>query len=214
MLVIFDVDGTLIDSQNLIVEALRRCFEAHDMPPPSREKSLSIVGLSLPEAFVQLAGMDAPIESLAAHYKSQFFSLRGCDEWMETQFGGADALLRTLYQRGVTLGLATGKSRRGVRHLLETTGWEPLMSTTQTADEHPSKPHPSMIEAALRETGTAPHEAVMVGDTVYDIQMAKAAGVRAVGVSWGYHKPEDLLASGAELVLDHFDEFLQKVSLS
>lgn len=211
MLVIFDVDGTLVDSQDLIVEALRRCFEAHDMPVPTRQRSLSIVGLSLPEAFTQLVGPDAPIDSLVNHYKSLFMTLRSGGEWEEPLFAGADSTLRTLHALGFKLGLATGKSRRGVNHLVERTGWGPLIATSQTADDHPSKPHPAMIEAALRETGRNTGEAVMIGDTVFDIEMAKAAGIPAIGVSWGYHSADDLMAAGAEYVAESFDDLLEGI---
>jgi phosphoglycolate phosphatase len=102
------------------------------------------------------------------------------------------------------LGIATGKSVRGVRMVLGHHGLYEHFATVQTADTAPSKPHPGMILAAVRETGVAPRDAVMIGDTVFDIEMARAAGVAAIGVSWGYHPPAELRAAGADVVIEDF----------
>src|SRR5690606_11825217 len=113
-------------------------------------------------------------------------------------------LIETLAGRGdIVLGVATGKSRRGVAALFEREGLSDLFMTIQTADDHPSKPHPSMILKAMAETGCAPAETVMVRDTTFDIEMALSAGVGAVGVDWGYHPGEALIAAGAHAVADH-----------
>ena len=206
-LVIFDVDGTLVDSQNLIVEAQRRTFVAHGLTPPDRRTSLSVVGLSLDEAFAVLAGPDGPVASLSAYYKGLFHDLRSDPSLTEPLFPGAPEIVAALAARTDTmLGIATGKSRRGVRHLFERTGWAQAFATVQTADDHPSKPAPDMIHAALAETGVAPQDACMIGDTSFDMAMAKAAGVRAIGVSWGYHEPAALLAAGAETIISEFAE--------
>ena len=204
-LVLFDVDGTLVDSQNLIVEAQRIAFAAHDMEAPSRARALSVVGLSLMEAFTALAGEKAPLESLAREYRNAFFTLRQDETKAEPFFPGALDIVRRLSVRtDVALGLATGKSRRGVAHLVERAGWETTFATVQTADDHPSKPAPDMILAALAETGVPPHLAWMVGDTTYDMRMARAAGVGAIGVAWGYHASEALAREGAERVIADF----------
>jgi phosphoglycolate phosphatase len=206
-LLIFDVDGTLVDSQDVIVEAQRRTFLAHDLPVPDRAAALSVVGLSLREAFVVLAGADAPVDSLAEHYKQAFNDQRADTQKQAPFFPGAlDAIARFGADDGFLLGVATGKSRRGVAHLFARTGWASLFATVQTADDHPSKPAPDMILAALAETGIEPGRAVMIGDTSYDMAMARAAGVRAIGVSWGYHVPADLLAAGAEIVISDFSQ--------
>ncbi|MDD7971618.1 HAD-IA family hydrolase [Roseinatronobacter alkalisoli] len=187
-LVIFDVDGTLVDSQTHILAAMAQAFAALGQQAPAREQVLSIVGLSLPVAVARLApGMDASEQArMVAAYKDAFSSLRAKD--LSPLYPGAaetlDALSR---QDGLVLGIATGKSRRGLDHLVAAHGWAGQFATLQVSDDHPSKPHPAMIHACLRETGIAPEHAVMVGDTTYDMEMARAAGIRGLGVSWGYH---------------------------
>ncbi len=209
-LVIFDVDGTLVDSGDLILEAQRRAFLAHQIPPPGRKAALSIVGLSLREAFAVLAGPDGPIESLSAAYRDAWTRMRAEAGFEEPLFAGArEAVEAFAAAEAVALGIATGKARRGVAHLFERTGWNDCFATVQTADDHPSKPAPDMILAAMAETGAAPGETYMVGDATFDIKMARAAGVHPIGVAWGYHDPSELLAAGAERIVADFDELLR-----
>jgi len=199
-LVIFDVDGTLLDSQAHILGAMARAFDGIGKPCPPRDEVLGIVGLSLPQAMARLAP-DLDGEALVAGYKAAFGALRA--ERDSPLYPGAREALERLAARGIPLGIATGKSRRGLDHVLAAHGLAPMFATTQVADDHPSKPHPSMILAALAETGADPAQAVMIGDTSFDIEMGRAAGVRTIGVSWGYH-PRAALA-GAEVVIDRFD---------
>lgn len=208
-LVIFDVDGTLIDSEAHIVAAMDAAFAAHDLPPPARAETLAIVGLSLPVAMARLAP-DHPDRQpgLVAAYKDAFASLRhGPDgAGLSPLYPGALAALRVLAAQDHTLlAIATGKSRRGMDHIFELHDLRDLFQSVQTADDHPSKPHPSMVAACLRDTGTVPARAVILGDTTYDIDMGRAAGIHALGVSWGYHASEALIGSGAHGVLDSFD---------
>lgn len=206
-LVIFDVDGTLVDSQNIIVAAQRMAFAAHDMEPPSRERSLSIVGLSLMEAFTVLAGPQAPVEGLTQAYKDAFNVLRQDPAHAEPLFPGALDCLEWLNAReDVILGIATGKSRRGVAHLLDRHGWHTIFSTIQTADDAPSKPHPAMIEQAMAEVGIGPENTVMIGDSSYDMAMGRAAGVLPVGVSWGFQPVAVLNEAGACHIVDTYAE--------
>lgn len=206
-LLIFDLDGTLVDSQDMIVEAQRRTFLAHGLTPPDRRASLSVVGLSLREAFSVLVGADGPVDGMAATYKSLFHDLRADPARAEPLFPGAqETIARYGADAAYLLGVATGKSRRGVRHLFSRAGWENLFATVQTADDHPSKPAPDMIHAALAETGVAPQDACMIGDTTFDMAMAKSAGVRAIGVTWGYHEPAALGAAGADAIISDFAE--------
>ncbi len=201
-LVIFDVDGTLIDSQGIIVAAQVEAFTGLGLVPPTRERALSIVGLSLPEAFTALVGATGPVTPLIEAYKAAFQTLRAEGRYAEPLFPGALATLARLAARpDVRLGIATGKSRRGVDHLLARHGWETRFSTIQTADDAPSKPHPAMIAQALAETGVAATDAVMVGDSTYDMAMARAAQVGALGVAWGYHAPDRLVRAGAETIV-------------
>ena len=118
----------------------------------------------------------------------------------EPLFEGMRDLLHRLHGDGWLLGVATGKSDRGLTSCLAGHAISELFVTLQTADRHPSKPHPAMLEAALFEAGVTAGAAVMIGDTSFDMEMASAAGVHAIGVDWGYHAPEELLASGAAAV--------------
>lgn len=204
-LVLFDVDGTLVDSQNLIVAAQVRAFAAVGLPAPSRAESLSIVGLSLREAFSALAGPDGPVAALAEAYKDAFNALRADPANREPFFPGALETVAALSRRDdVLLGVATGKSRRGVAHLIERAGWHGLLATIQTADDNPSKPAPDMVLRALAETGVGADNAVLVGDTTFDMIMARDAGVAALGVGWGYHPPDALRGAGARVVAATF----------
>jgi phosphoglycolate phosphatase len=206
-LVVFDVDGTLVDSQHLIVEAQREAFAAHGLRPPSRARSLSVVGLSLPEAFTALVGAHGPVEGLAAVYRDAFGRLRADPAWHEPLFPGAAELIADLAgQDGVALGIATGKSRRGVAHLVARHRWDRIFATVQTADDAPSKPDPAMLRQAIAEVGAAPGDTVMIGDSTFDMLMARAAGVRPVGVSWGYHPVSAIEEAGAEAVARSFAE--------
>jgi phosphoglycolate phosphatase len=206
-LILFDVDGTLVDSQNIIAASVHGAFLALGMTPPSREKSLSIVGLSLVEAFKVLAGPDAPAEELAQAYKDAYTVLRLDPANDAPLFPGAGECIDRLKSRdGVLLGLATGKSRRGVAMLIERHGWEGVFSTIQTADDAPSKPHPAMILQAMEEFGMGQSDTVMIGDSSYDMAMARSAGVLPIGVSWGFQPVALLKETGARHIVNSYDE--------
>ena len=194
-LVIFDVDGTLVDSQAEIVAAMTFAFASEDMAMPDRATVLSIVGLSLSEAFAMLCPA-APQDQrarLVEAYKGAFMNLRADNMEMGPLFPGArDALAILQAQDNTLLAIATGKSRRGLDKVLERHGLMGVFHSEQVADHHPSKPNPSMILTALNETGVAPARAVMLGDTTYDMDMARAAGIQKIGVTWGYHAAEAL----------------------
>jgi len=212
-LILLDIDGTLVDSQVFIIEAQRRAFAANGLPAPERERALSVVGLSLLEAFTALAGKDAPVENLTQAYRTAWHQMRDDPSFEDPFFDGALDFVRMLIAHGdVQLGIATGKARRGVVHLMNRTGWHDHFVTIQTADDHPSKPAPDMILKAMKETGTEPHRTIMIGDTTYDMQMAKAAGVHAFGVAWGYHHREALTRAGAELVVDDFAHLARAIA--
>ncbi|MEJ0092119.1 MAG: HAD-IA family hydrolase [Methylocella sp.] len=213
-LVIFDLDGTLVDSQEFILEAQKRAFSAHQIAPPSREAALSIVGLSLHEAFTILAGAHGPIESLAKAYRDAWGAMRADPAFEEPLYPGArEAIAALAANDDVMLGIATGKARRGVVHLLERTGWRDWFATVQTADDHPSKPAPNMILSALTETGAAPNSTYMIGDTSYDMEMGRAAGVHPIGVAWGYHSGTELREAGAERIVADFAELLHLIEM-
>lgn len=209
-LVIFDVDGTLIDSQAHIVGAMNAAFEGLGLTPPARERTLSIVGLSLPVAIDRLMpGADAATQAaLVEGYKQGFMQMRteGGEALSPFYPGAREALDRLFARDDLLLGIATGKSRRGMDHLMETHGLRPLFQTVQVADDHPSKPNPSMIAACLSETGVDTTHAVILGDTVFDMEMGRNAGISAIGVDWGYHPAENLVTAGAMTVLTQFDQ--------
>lgn len=208
-LIVFDVDGTLIDSQHLIVAAMETAFAGLDLPPPPRAEILGIVGLSLPNAVAALAPDLSPgdLDRLEAGYRGEFMAQRargGAEAHAPLYPGAREALERLAADPAVRLGVATGKARRGLDHVLDGLGLEDFFATTQTADDHPSKPHPSMLETALLETGLRAERAVMIGDTEFDILMGKAAGFATIGVAWGYHPRARLEAAGADLVIEEF----------
>jgi phosphoglycolate phosphatase len=202
-LVVFDVDGTLVDSQHLIVEAQRRAFTEHGLVPPPRKEALSVVGLSLPDAFRRLVGEAGPIEALSHSYRRAFQALRIDPDYEEPLFPGMAELIARLRGRtDISLGIATGKSRRGVDHLVDKHGWDGWFATIQTADDAPSKPDPTMLRQAMAEAGAEPAMTVMIGDTTFDMLMARDAGAAAVGVAWGYHAPGALFGAGAVTVVE------------
>lgn len=202
-LVVFDVDGTLVDSQRAITGAMRAAFAACDLPAPADADTLSIVGLSLDIAIARLRpDLPAPtVARLVAAYKDSFSANRQLDT-MPLYPGALNTLTRLHRQESTLLGIATGKSRRGLDHLMTLHDMQRYFVTTQVADNHPSKPHPSMLHATLRETGA--EGGIMIGDTTYDMDMARAAGFTAIGVTWGYHRAEQLHAAGAHAVIDAF----------
>ncbi len=211
-LVLFDVDGTLIDSQHMITAAMGRAFAARGRPAPSRADTLGVVGLSLDVAMARLLGrpeIDDDARDLSAAYKDAFFDLRTSSDHQEPLYPGAREALDALSARDdVLLGLATGKSMRGVRAILDLHDLHGRFVTIQTADGNPSKPHPGMIHVALAETGGRPDKAVIVGDPTYDVDMAPSAGIAATGVSWGYHAEAALTRAGAAAVLPHWDRLM------
>lgn len=208
-LVVFDCDGTLIDSQHMIVAAMTHAFEAHGLATLPREEVLSIVGLSLDEAMHALLPDVEPARrrSVVEGYKDAFHELRARPDLAEPLFPGArEAIERLAARDDLILGIATGKSQRGLRLALEQHDILGFFTTLQTADDAPSKPHPMMLERAMGEVGCAPAETVLIGDTSYDMAMAHAAGTHALGVDWGYHAREALERAGATRVLAAFAE--------
>ncbi|MCC0080696.1 MAG: HAD-IA family hydrolase [Rhodobacter sp.] len=206
-LVIFDVDGTLVDSQRDILASMAAAFSGQGLAVPSDEAIREIVGLSLPVAMDRLApaGVDAAaLDALVAGYKSAYAALRVRNGAAGSPlFPGARAALdRLAADPTVRLAIATGKSRRGLDGLIAAHGLADLFVSTQVADDHPSKPHPAMVLACLAETGIAAADAVMVGDTEFDIDMGRAAGIRTIGVRWGYHPANRL--SRADGLIDRF----------
>jgi phosphoglycolate phosphatase len=202
-LVIFDCDGTLVDSQHAICAAMGHAFSTLGLPTPGRSEMLGVVGLSLPQVFATLAGHHpAAVQAeLAELYRSDFPGKRAATMGDPLYAGIAEVVEELAARDDIVLGIATGKSRRGVARILEREGWHGRFLTIQTADDHPSKPHPSMILRAMQETDANPASTLMVGDTTYYIEMARSAGVGAIGAGWGYHEPQRLVQAGAHDVV-------------
>lgn len=202
-LAVFDCDGTLVDSCANILRAMGESFERVGLPPPDDHKVRRIVGLSLRQAMeALLPDADPRLHmQLAEDYKHAFQRLRA-DSRLEPEpmFEGVRDLLDDLAGNGWLLAVATGKSDRGLKLCLEHHGIFPMFASLQTADRHPSKPDPSMLLAALADVNVEPEDAVIIGDTSFDVGMGVAAGVRAIGVDWGYHEAPELLAAGAHSV--------------
>jgi phosphoglycolate phosphatase len=207
-LAVFDCDGTLVDGQAAVCEAMEAAFAEAGLPAPPRAQVRRIVGLSLPQAVRALAPDADPARQGAAvaAYKTAFRAAREEGRLEEPLFEGLRELLGELRAGGWQLAVATGKSDRGLAACLTGHGIAGLFTSLQTADRHPSKPDPAMLAAALFEAGAEAHEAVMIGDTTFDMAMARAARVRAIGVAWGYHAPEELLEAGADAVASTIDE--------
>lgn len=204
-LVVFDVDGTLIDSQHHICAAMDKAFDCVGLLPLPRAEVLRIVGLSLPVAVAELTpGVDPGIrDRIVAAYRAAFMAERVVQA-APLYPGARDCLDRLAGRDDLLLAVATGKSRRGLNAMIEAHGLQGLFVSLQTADTHPSKPAPGMLLQALAEGGVAADRAVMVGDTSFDMQMAVAARMPGFGVAWGYHPPAALMDAGAALVAPDF----------
>ena len=208
-LVVFDVDGTLVDSQADIVSCINAAFAGMDQPEPARSDVLGLVGLSLDVLMPKLAPNLTPADhaQLIQVYKDAYMTQRriaGTVASSPLYEGALDCLHRLNAMPDVLLGVATGKSKRGFDKLIEGHGLEVLFVTQQVADFHPSKPHPAMLHTAMAEAGVDAAEAIMIGDTSFDMDMAASAGMRSIGVNWGYHTPEKLQA--ATRLVDRFDQ--------
>ena len=213
-LAIFDCDGTLVDSGATIHRALSAAFEQNGLELPPPEVSRKVIGLSLTEAMAALLP-EAPAErhvAIAEDYKRAFWTLRAAGEVEEPLFDGVLELLDLLEQDGWLLAVATGKSDRGLRHCLEQHGIHARFVSLQTADRHPSKPHPSMVSQAIADAGAAPETSVVVGDTSFDMAMAVNAGARGIGAGWGYHDSDELLAAGAVAVAERPLDVLEAIA--
>ena len=205
-LVVFDVDGTLVDSQHHIHRGMDHAFVSVGLPAPTLAAVAATVGLSLPNAMAQLApDADGTVHAaLADGYRQAFIASHVAED--APLYPGAIACLDSLVARNdLLLAVATGKGRRGLMAMIQHHGLQRHFVSMQTADDHPSKPDPSMLWGALAETGVGAADAVMIGDTSFDMQMARNAGIAGFGVNWGYHPAEALSAAGAALVAPDFD---------
>lgn len=209
-LVVFDVDGTLVDAQVSIINGFVSGFEAAGLTPPSAAAIRHGVGLSMEIAVARLlpeAGPDL-VRRVALLCRESVWNLRQRPDYEEPLYPGALAALDRLAAQGMVLGIATGKGRRGLGLFLERHGLVGRFAAMQTADDAASKPAPDMLRNILAATGIDRARAMMVGDTSFDMEMARAAGMIGLGVGWGYHAPAELTRAGAQRVLGHFDELM------
>jgi phosphoglycolate phosphatase len=208
-LVVFDFDGTLVDSQHMIADCMAAAFQSLELPVPPPAAVRQVVGLRLEEAVGRLA--DTPPEAtltvaLAARYRQAFWALRQSGRLHEPLFPGIrEALARLARRPEMLLAIATGKNRRGLVHSLAHHGLSDHFYSLRTADDGPGKPHPAILQQAMAESGVEAEQTLLLGDTTYDMQMAGNAGVRAIGVSWGYHSEDMLLSAGASCVIDRIE---------
>jgi phosphoglycolate phosphatase len=203
-LAIFDLDGTLVDSRHNIARAVRESAGLCGLPVPPPAALPRVIGLSLDEALATLfpSASTAALAELDRAYRACFVRYRTEADYDEPLFAGAHDALAALDAAGFLLGIATGKARRGVDYVLDRHGLVGRFVTIQTPENAPGKPHPGMVLQAMAATGVAPEWTVMIGDTTFDIQMARAAGAHAIGVSWGNHPGEELTAAGAHRLVD------------
>lgn len=216
-LIIFDCDGTIVDSEKLIVTAMITAFESQSLSPPASADIRRIIGLSLPLAVEMLSKKSSPelIANISNGYKEAYSDLRDQKGHPEPMFDGALELIRKLNSTDhYILGIATGKSMRGVKKLLERFSLEHIFQTIQTSDNAPSKPDPAMLQQAMSETGIEKHNAVMIGDTTFDMEMAYNAKVPAIGVTWGHHQRHELALHSPGYIIDKFDELEQTIEQS
>ena len=206
--VVFDCDGTLVDSANAIIEAMNRAWDAEGLLAPEPTDVRSVVGLHLVEAIGRLhpEGSTADHNRLVDHYKEAFFEIRNQPDHAEPLYEGTLEVLDRLNGAGVLLGVATGKSRRGLEATLDRHGLLERFVNLKTSDDGPGKPNPTILQDAMREMGAERENTIMIGDTVYDISMAVNAQVKPIGVNWGYHATQALEAAGAAAILGSFHD--------
>ncbi len=210
-LAVFDLDGTIVDSQHNIIAAVEEVARILRISSPPRDVIPRVIGLSLPEALAQLfPEVDAATHRALDHeYREAFVRMRARPDYSEPLFDGTHEALAELEGAGFLLGIATGKARRGVAHVLDRHRLKGRFITIQTPEDAPGKPHPGMLMSAMAGAGAAARHTVMIGDTTYDMQMARAAGVGAIGVSWGNHSVGELRAAGAQRLVERLTDLLQ-----
>ncbi len=207
-LVVWDVDGTLVDSRASIFKGLQEAAVEVGLEAPTYEEARQIVGLSLLEAVHHMRPDLAPDHAAryAQAYKQSFIRMHAEPDFHEPLYPGAEETLRRLKRDGWLMGMATGKSRRGIERNTLVYGWADVFDTSFCADDGPSKPHPHMLDCNMKALGVDPNQTVMVGDTAHDIHMGRQARVHTIGVSWGFHTVAELEAAGADVIVHDFDQ--------
>ncbi|MBV7597870.1 HAD family hydrolase [Aeromonas sp. sia0103] len=210
-LAIFDWDGTLMDSVGRIVACLLGAARDCGEPVPTAQETHQIIGLSLEVGMPRLFNLPQGGEraqALIARYRHHYLH----DDTPSPLFAGASDLLHNWHEQGIALAVATGKSRRGLDRVLDETGLRPLFAATRGADEANSKPDPLMLVQILDELGLAPHQALMIGDSVHDMAMAEALQMPRLGVTWGVHDRARLAEHHPVAIVDTMEALRQQLS--
>ena len=215
-MVVFDCDGTIVDSQAAIVDIMWSTFESYNLKKPERKEILLGIGLELGAGIQRLLPEEnnIDIDELCLVYKQFSSDYRKNQNIGDPLYPDAEQTIRKLHSDKWLLGVATGKSRVGLDYVLNLYGLKEIFVTKQTSDSAAGKPNPEMLQNAMRDTGLDPDSVFMVGDTTYDICMAQNAGTHSIGVSWGYHDAEELLEAGAEVIVHSFEELSQFLNVS
>jgi len=212
-LIVFDMDGTLVDSGVHISNTTMAAFSEMRLPLPTAEAARGIIGLSLEVAMARLSGLSGPhLERLVTTYRRHYHqSIARLDT--EPLYEGIQDMLDALKaEPGTLMAIATGKGMRGVERMIKLHDLETHFVSKQTPDTNPSKPDPGMLISAMAETGVGPEQTVMIGDTSFDMEMARAAGCFALGVNWGYHSNEVLRATGAHVTVDAVPDLIPAIN--
>ncbi|MGY3931779.1 HAD family hydrolase [Aeromonas encheleia] len=210
-LAIFDWDGTLMDSVGRIVACVQGAARDCGEPVPTAQETHQIIGLSLEVGMPRLFNLPQGGEraqALIARYRHHYLH----DDTPSPLFAGASDLLHNWHEQGIALAVATGKSRRGLDRVLDETGLRPLFAATRGADEANSKPDPLMLVQILDELGLAPHQALMIGDSVHDMAMAEALQMPRLGVTWGVHDRARLAEHHPVAIVDTMEALRQQLS--
>lgn len=216
-LVLFDCDGTLIDSAHIIHRSMERTFDDAGLDAPQLHQTKSIIGLTLDVAIARMLQrpVDDQVLMMATRYRQHNLALRSEGPLHEPFFDGVWDVLQTLIRQDeILLGIVTGKSRRGLDALIDLHDLGGAVIASRTADECPSKPHPAMVLECCADTGIEPSQTFVIGDAVYDMQMARSAGATAIGVSWGYSNSTALTETGAHHVVDNPGELMPLINVN
>jgi phosphoglycolate phosphatase len=214
-LFLFDCDGTILDSVGIIHDSMVRTFGEAGYSVPSQTQTRSIIGLTLNLAIARLMNrqVDPEIETMTARYKQHFHKIYNQPDFSQSLFDGMGNLIAGFAGHDrADLGIVTGKSRRGMDMFFLKHGFGSDFKTVRTADDCPSKPHPAMVLECCSEMNILPENTFVIGDSVFDMEMAKAAGTTAIGVAWGYNEIAQLRAAGADLIAEdanHLKDILE-----
>jgi phosphoglycolate phosphatase len=207
-LAVFDLDGTLIDSAASIVTAIRACWSACGFPDLDPAAARRIIGLPWEESVRLLmpGSGDAEVAAIRAYYDDVAAGRRPAPPRDEKPFPGAHEALGALEAEETLLAIVTSRGNHRVHDILSACGFAGRFLTIKTVDHGPGKPNPYLLQRAMAEAGVEPGDTVMIGDTTFDVMMARSAGAASVGVSWGVHESHELTAAGAHRIAERFDE--------